>query len=77
MMAQAQRPRNVPWVVVTLVALGHCLAQGMQQRLLYPHLQQGSQQQQVQRDFYLRQVICSFSFPCLLPSFSLFLNELI
>lgn len=61
MIAQAQRPRNVPWLVVTLVALGRCLAQGMQQRLLYPHLQEGSQQQQVQRDFYLRQE-CSLGF---------------
>lgn len=74
-MAQAQR--NVGWLVVTLVALGHCLARDMQQRLSYPHLQEGSQQQQVQRHFYPRQVICSFSLPHLLRSFSLFSNELI
>lgn len=77
MTAQERRPRNVGWLVVMLVALGHCLAQDMQQRLWYPHLQEGSQQRQVQRDFYQRQVICSFCLPHLLPSFFLFLNELI
>lgn len=77
MMAQAQRPRNVGWLVVTLVSLGCCLAQDMQQRLSYPHLQERSQWQQVQMDFYPREVICSFFLPRLLPSFTLFLNELI
>uniref|UniRef100_A0A8C9N951 Laminin subunit alpha 3 n=1 Tax=Serinus canaria TaxID=9135 RepID=A0A8C9N951_SERCA len=38
-MAQAQRPRNAGWLVVTLVSLGHCLAQDIQQRLSYPRLQ--------------------------------------
>lgn len=57
MMAQTRGPKNVGWLVVTLVAMGCSLAQGMQQRLLFPHLQERSQQQQVQRDFYLRQVI--------------------
>ncbi|XP_014792368.1 PREDICTED: laminin subunit alpha-3-like [Calidris pugnax] len=55
MMAQAGRLRNVGWLVVTLVALGLGLAQGMQQRLSYPRLQERSQQQQVQSDFYQRQ----------------------
>uniref|UniRef100_A0A8B9I9V0 Laminin subunit alpha 3 n=1 Tax=Anser brachyrhynchus TaxID=132585 RepID=A0A8B9I9V0_9AVES len=55
MMAQTQGPQNVGWLVVTLVAMGCSLAQGMQQRLSFPHLQERSQQQQVQRDFYLRQ----------------------
>lgn len=77
MMAQAQRPRNVGWLVVTLASLGHCLAQDMQQKLSYPYLQERSQWQQVQMDFYPREVICSFLFPCFLPSFTWFLNKLI
>lgn len=77
MMAQAERPRNVGWLAVTLVSLGHCLAQAMQQRVSNPHLQERSQWQQVQMDFYLREVICQFFLPCFLPSFTLFLNELI
>uniref|UniRef100_A0A8D2MKP5 Laminin, alpha 3 n=1 Tax=Zonotrichia albicollis TaxID=44394 RepID=A0A8D2MKP5_ZONAL len=40
MMARAQRPTNAGWLVVTLVSLGHCLAQDTQQRLSYPHLQE-------------------------------------
>lgn len=61
MMAQAQRPRSGQgWLVVTLMSLGHCLAKDMQQRLSYPHLQERSQWQQIQMDFYPREVICSF-----------------
>lgn len=54
MMAQVEGLKNIGWQVVALVAMG-CLTQAMQQRLLFPHLQDRSQQQQVQRDFYLRQ----------------------
>lgn len=61
MMAQVEGLKNIGWQVVALVAMG-CLTQAMQQRLLFPHLQDRSQQQQVQRDFYLRQVIYSFFF---------------
>lgn len=53
-MAQVEGLKNIGWQVVALVAMG-CLTQAMQQRLLFPHLQDRSQQQQVQRDFYLRQ----------------------
>uniref|UniRef100_A0A8C0V4C1 Laminin subunit alpha 3 n=1 Tax=Cyanistes caeruleus TaxID=156563 RepID=A0A8C0V4C1_CYACU len=52
MMAQAQRPRNVGWLAVTLVSLGHCLAQDIQQRLSSPHLQERSQWQQCGIGFY-------------------------
>lgn len=70
MMAQAEGLKNMGWQVVALVAMGCCLTQAMQQRLLFPHLQDRSQQQQVQRDFYLRQVIYSL-FSSLLSSFIL------
>uniref|UniRef100_A0A8B9S4G7 Laminin subunit alpha 3 n=1 Tax=Apteryx owenii TaxID=8824 RepID=A0A8B9S4G7_APTOW len=55
MMAKTQRLKNVGWLVVILVAMGHCFSQDMQQKLSFPHLQKRNQHQQVQRDFNLRQ----------------------
>uniref|UniRef100_A0A8C3IXU3 Laminin subunit alpha 3 n=1 Tax=Chrysemys picta bellii TaxID=8478 RepID=A0A8C3IXU3_CHRPI len=51
MTAEIQRPKNIGWLVVLLIALGHCLGQDIQQRVAFPHLQGRGQQQQTHLDF--------------------------
>uniref|UniRef100_A0A8C0GMJ8 Laminin subunit alpha 3 n=1 Tax=Chelonoidis abingdonii TaxID=106734 RepID=A0A8C0GMJ8_CHEAB len=51
MTTEIQRPKNIGWPVVLLIALGHCLGQDIQQRVAFPHLQGRGQQQQTHLDF--------------------------